>query len=174
MARRSSPHYHRWLLAAAWCLFIVSLFSPGLHTSGFLSHNGEISVFEYLVVAFISLVTGGGVVFPHILLLGVLCFVATPFLARKKPSGRSARFARSMTVGLFLSAPWILLYVGYLVPSLAQGDLACGYYLFASAHSLAFAACLLAPLRPPKPRAEHGFPVVIPNETAEPPQPRAE
>lgn len=170
MARKSSPHYNRWLLAAAWCLLITSLFTPGLHTTGFLSHDGKILVFEYLVIALISLLTGGGVVFPDILLLGMLCFVATPFLARKKPTDQWARFVRSTAIGLFLSAPWIILYVGHLVPSLAQSNLAWGYYLFASAHSLAFAACLLAPVRPPKPRVEHGFAVILPDEKAGPTQ----
>ena len=168
--------YKRWLLGVAWLLLLGSLPAPALNDHGdaafflfFLDVN-HTPVIVVVIASAIALARMPASPF-SVVLVGLALFLFAPMLLNR--SDRPPRvWPRIVALGLL--APWAFPLLCRLLPSRDPGGWGCGrimwgYYLFATAHTLAFVAVQIGPRRPKHDR-RRGFPVIEPEEQARPPE----
>lgn|GEM_PF-6410609 len=171
---------YRWpLLVFAWVAFLVSLALPALPTPSLLAMSLGFfysPVFDFIMVdVFLSNFRASGI--PPALMIGLSmgAFLFSPVLALRPPK----RFLLPLwqIARCLLLVVWILPLVwssffnnsGFRGSNLDAGSLLWGYYVFALAHTAAFIACIMPPPTSTLANRGHGFPVVLENESAEPP-----
>ncbi len=159
----------RWaLLATALGVFSASLILPA-------SNDGPPFILPYLPVILLVLNTftspdNWAAIF---LILPLVMFLASPFIAMRRPRGGMVAFwalAALLLLGVWIFPQASLL--AYKKPGIsnAWSEFSYGFYIYAIAHTIAFIGCVLAPPGPLAASRKHGFPVVIPDEKAEPPR----
>ena len=128
----------RWVfMLAAWSLFALSLFSPAIRLS-----PGWVPGWVCYAWLFVPL-------FP-----AHLCFLTSPLYATCRFEGRFGWLGR---------LPALLLLACWIPPRLIDNQFIpiTGYYEYAAAYTLAFAAIQIGGPREPKASRRRGFPVTV-------------
>jgi len=159
----------RWaLLGTALGVFSASLILPA-------SQDGPPFILPYLPVILLVLnsVTSPDNWAAIFLILPLVMFLASPFIAMRRPRGGMIAFwalAALLILGVWMFPLASL--VAYRKPGItdAWSQFSYGFYIYAIAHTIAFLGCMLAPPGAPRPSRKRGFLVVTREEKAEPPQ----
>ena len=106
------------------------------------------------------------------LIAPLLAFLASPFLAIRRPRGGLGvvwAVAAFMLLAIWMLPPASTLEEKQAGQYMAdpRKDLSYGFYVYAISHTLAFLGCIIAPPGARPASRKRGFQVVVPNDSAE-------
>jgi hypothetical protein len=157
----------RLILIVAWLLWSLSLSAPAVNFPNivFLSPD-PIKVRS--LVAYAALELAAPLIGAEIAAAaGMVFFLVSPLTLFARAGGRVvSRIGWVMSTGLLL--PWGMTFLR----GCTTGSLMWGYYLFASAQTLAFVACAVGPPKSPRAGNQRGFSVLPPVRPPPPADPR--
>jgi hypothetical protein len=154
----------RLMLIVAWLIWSLSLSAPAINFPNIVFLSDDMirvrSLVLYGIVELSPALGPGAEILPY---FGMMFFVVSPLTMLARARGRIlSRIGWLMTAGLLL--PWGMPILRFCTPHIFLGGypLMWGFYLFASAQTLAFVACAIGPSKPQKASRQRGFAVLPP------------